>query len=231
MHRILPQLTGGWMGIGRPPLPVGTIGKIRLYQVPAGYRARTLIRDFDGHTRGIERTGPTKGAAERALKEAVRDRTHGRAGADITPHTRVQVLAEAWVESLDKQSPTTRQSYRNRVLAQIVPGLGGRGSRALRWNRGPVPAERRRTERASGRQDDPLGPIRHVRPSRMPRRADPKPSQGGTVYHPASPGDTQVPDPGPGPPTANDDDLRQHRARPRPARLRRLHARHRFADR
>jgi hypothetical protein len=38
--------------------------------------------------------GPGKGAAERALKEAVRDRTHSNVGTDITPHTRVKALAE-----------------------------------------------------------------------------------------------------------------------------------------
>ena len=82
------------MGIGRPPLSVGTIGKIRLYKFPTGYRARALVRDFDGRTREVERTRPSKGAAERALKEAVRDRTHSNVGTDITPHTRVKALAE-----------------------------------------------------------------------------------------------------------------------------------------
>jgi len=113
------------MGIGRPPLPVGTIGKIRLYKFPTGYRARALVRDFDGRTREVERTRPSKGAAERALKEAVRDRTHSSTGAEITPDTSVKALAEKWASSLDQQSPTTQASYRNRVLAQIIPGLGG----------------------------------------------------------------------------------------------------------
>ena len=64
------------MGVGRPPLSVRTMGKIRLYKVSTGYRARALFRDPDGRTRGIERTGSGKGAATRALKEAVRDRVH-----------------------------------------------------------------------------------------------------------------------------------------------------------
>jgi hypothetical protein len=42
------------------------------------------------------------------------------------PDTRVKALAEAWVASLGQQSPTTRASYRNRVLAQSIPGLGER---------------------------------------------------------------------------------------------------------
>src|SRR5450631_4236660 len=120
------------MGIGRPPLSVGTMGKIRLYKVSTGYRARTLFRDFDGRTRGLERTGSGKGAATRALKEAVRDRVvHLDSNAEITPDTRVKDLAQAWVTSLDAQSPTTIASYRNRVLAQIIPGLGHRRVREL----------------------------------------------------------------------------------------------------
>jgi hypothetical protein len=57
------------MGIGRPPLPVGTIGKIRLYKFPTGYRALALVGDFDGRTREVDRTRPSKGAAERALRK------------------------------------------------------------------------------------------------------------------------------------------------------------------
>ena len=66
--------------MGRPPLPLGTHGAIRCYKVDSGYRARTLARDYDGRTRAVERWGKTKGAAERALKLAVRDRTHVQAG-------------------------------------------------------------------------------------------------------------------------------------------------------
>ena len=119
------------MGIGRPPLSVGTMGKIRLYKVSTGYRARALFRDFDGRTRELERTASGKGAATRALKEAVRDRVHLDGNAEITPDTRVKDLAQAWVTSLDAQSPTTIASYRNRVLAQIIPGLGHRRVREL----------------------------------------------------------------------------------------------------
>src|SRR5665647_3192874 len=133
-YRSSPQLTGGLMGIGRPPLPVGTIGKIRLYKFPTGYRARALVRDFDGRTREVERTRPSKGAAERALKEAVRDRTHSSTGAEITQDTSVKALAEKWASSLDQQSPTTQASYRNRVLAQIIHHLGCR--RPARRHRG-----------------------------------------------------------------------------------------------
>lgn len=97
------------------------MGKIRLYKVSTGYRARTLVRDSDGRTRGLERTGSGKGAATRALKEAVRDRVHLDSNAEITPDTRVKDLAQVWVTSLDAQSPTTIASSRNRVWPRSSP--------------------------------------------------------------------------------------------------------------
>lgn len=112
------------MGVGRPSLSVGTMGVIRHYRVGAGYRARVLVRDPDGRTREIGRLGPTRAAAERAVKEAFRDRSGVDTGTDITPNTRVRELAELWFASLDAQSPTTRQSYRNRVDKQILPAFG-----------------------------------------------------------------------------------------------------------
>src|SRR5450756_2090749 len=112
------------MVTGRPSLAVGTMGVIRVYRVANGYRARVLVRDPDGRTRAMGRTGGSKAAAERALKEAFRDRVDVHAGTDITAETRVRELAEAWFVSLDAQSPTTRQSYRNRVDNQILPALG-----------------------------------------------------------------------------------------------------------
>src|SRR5688572_11388763 len=112
--------------MARPPLPVGTYGKISIYPYAAGYRARTLYRDYDGVTRRVERHGRTKGAAERALRLALRDRVHVGAGADITPDTKLAVLAEAWfaeVSRLDR-SPGTLRAYRERLDRQVIPALG-----------------------------------------------------------------------------------------------------------
>jgi len=180
------------MGIGRPPLSVGTMGKIRLYKVPAGYRARALVRDFDGRTREIERTASGKGAATRALKEAVRDRVHLDGNAEITPETRVKDLAHAWVTSLDAQSPTTIASYRNRVAAQIIPGLGHRRVRELTIGtvdrflqdvaseNGAAVAKMTRSVLSgmcglAARHDAlPRNPVKDARSITQPRRATPK---------------------------------------------------------
>jgi hypothetical protein len=60
--------------MARPPVLPGTLGRIRIYRTTNGYRARTMVRDYDGRTRQLERNGPTKTSAGTAVKSAVRDR-------------------------------------------------------------------------------------------------------------------------------------------------------------
>ena len=83
-----------------------------------------LIRDYDGAVRAVERRGPTKAAAERALKAALRDRAPVGGSGDITADSRVSALAEAWYAALADLSPVTMQAYRDRLDRQILPGLG-----------------------------------------------------------------------------------------------------------
>src|SRR3954454_1572579 len=91
----------GCDGMGRPPMALGTAGAIRIYKTSTGYRARVLVRDFDGHVREVERNAGSKVAAERALKLALRDRAPGKAGGELTADSRVLLLAEAWFTGLD----------------------------------------------------------------------------------------------------------------------------------
>jgi integrase len=83
-----------------------------------------LYRDWDGVTRQVQRQAKTKGAAERGLAVALRDR--GPAGADheITPDTTVAALAEKWFRELEGKSPSTMQAYRDRLDRQVLPALG-----------------------------------------------------------------------------------------------------------
>ncbi|MCA0143795.1 tyrosine-type recombinase/integrase [Blastococcus sp. LR1] len=79
----------------------------------------------------MERHAKTKAAAEAALRVALRDRARFDVGGDITPNTRVNVLAEAWFAGCKNLSPTTMQAYRNRLDQQILPGLGSLRVREL----------------------------------------------------------------------------------------------------
>jgi hypothetical protein len=110
--------------MGRPPLALGTADAIRLYKTDTGYRARVLVRDYDGRVRALERRAASKTAAERALKLALRDRAPTQARGEITGDSRVSALAEAWYAGLADLSPITMQAYRDRLDRQILPRLG-----------------------------------------------------------------------------------------------------------
>ncbi len=117
--------------MGRPPLPLGTMGEIWTIVLPSGrVRAFTNFRDYDGRCRRVERTRRSETAARNALREACRDRGRTDAAEGITPSTTVAVLAEEWfseiklaVESGDR-SPSTGQLYRDRLDKQVIPALG-----------------------------------------------------------------------------------------------------------
>ena len=117
----------------RPQLPIGTAGKIRTYPASNGYRATTIYRDYDGRNRQIERHGKTKNAAQRALAEAIRDRTRPVENSTLTPATTVSVLAEAWWNEIEnnRRSPGTLRLYRDCLDRQIIPSLGSLRIREL----------------------------------------------------------------------------------------------------
>jgi integrase len=110
--------------VGRPHLELGTHGRVRVYADPAGHRAVCLFRDWDGVTRQVQRQAKTKGAAERALALALRDRGRSGIGHEITPDTKVAELAEKWFSELEGKSPSTVQAYRDRLDRQVLPALG-----------------------------------------------------------------------------------------------------------
>ena len=159
--------------MGRPPLSVSTFGKIRAWREANGqWTARCRFRDADGQSRLVERTRPTKAAAERVLKEALRDRGAYLAGSvDVTAETKVATLAEAWwthFERLDR-SPGTKQIYRDRVDRQVIPGLGAFRVREL--SVGTVERFLRTVEDhhgASSGQDHSQRLVGHVRLCRSP---------------------------------------------------------------
>ncbi|MFW6077942.1 MAG: tyrosine-type recombinase/integrase [Hyphomicrobiales bacterium] len=112
--------------MGRPPLPVGTYGKVHLLQMPNGqYRARAAFRDHDGQTRKVSRFGPTKAAAERRLKEALRDRV-GPSGGDVTPESRVREVAALWRAELEHGglSDGSKEAYLRTLRNRVLPALG-----------------------------------------------------------------------------------------------------------
>jgi integrase len=125
--------------MGRPPLEIGTYGKIRTYETPIGWRACTKYRDADGVTRRVERIGKSEPAAVRNLKSALRDRTAPTGGA-ITGDTRFRDVAEQWFATVQAaadrgdRSPSTAEQYRGNLDRSVLPALG-----ALRLREVTVP--------------------------------------------------------------------------------------------
>ncbi len=112
--------------MARPPLPLGTWGKITRTEIaPGRWRARAKYRDYDGVTRRIERFGRTGAAAERTLLQSLEDRVTPTRGATITRDTTLEQLATAWLggrgDEIRDQSATTYTSAINR---HIIPALG-----------------------------------------------------------------------------------------------------------
>ncbi|ASO18936.1 integrase [Actinoalloteichus hoggarensis] len=115
----------------RPPLPLGTHGKIKTYHVgPKRYRARCRYRDVNGRTYEVERYDSTRAKAETRLKEAVRDWVPPLASAEITGNTRLAVVGAAWLAELEADAERghlswgTVDTYRSRLNGTVVPALG-----------------------------------------------------------------------------------------------------------
>lgn len=115
--------------MARPPLPLGTWGTITRTEVsPGRWRARAKYRDWDGRTRPVERFGKTGAAAERALKEALRDRAKPTDDiSDITRDTTLTDLAALWItkrEAEGKLAQGTIDNYNEIIDTVIVPAVG-----------------------------------------------------------------------------------------------------------
>jgi integrase len=115
--------------VGRPPLPVGTAGEVRIYPVPGGFRARCLVRDYDGKVRELERFGLSEAKAKVRLREAVRDRHRVEADAEITSETRLTEVVRIWLVDLRAEvaagdkSPGTGALY-DATAGWITAALG-----------------------------------------------------------------------------------------------------------
>ena len=132
---------------GRAPLPIGTSGQVS-YSGPKGrITALTRFRDFDGVTRRVSAQGTSKAAADAALKEKLKARTH-LGGLELTRDSTIKELSERWLPTLT-QSQATQDSYRQKVERYIIPGMGawrlweattGRCEAFLRTLQGTAPA-------------------------------------------------------------------------------------------
>lgn len=119
---------------GRPPLDIGTHGKIRTSDTgetggPKAWRAYCQYRDLDGKTRQVSASGPSIAAAERELKRKLKQRSTTSTD-EITPETKLKQAAEAWhrtfTASVDagRRSPTSAEQYRCFLDRYLLPAMG-----------------------------------------------------------------------------------------------------------
>ena len=115
---------------GRPPMPIGTWGKINRTEVRPGFWfAETYVRDADGVTRRVRRYSPggvdRKGAAaERELVAHLAKRDRTPSGGDIAADTTIADLWTAYRAHLTEQgrAPKTFERY-DVVAKRITTGL------------------------------------------------------------------------------------------------------------
>lgn len=115
--------------MGRPPLPIGTFGRINCQATSAGmWRARARYRGDDGRVRFLVAHGTSRSGAESNLKEAIARRQPAAEGAEVTATTRVEAWARRWlagVQEDDARKQGTRDRYAWIVERVVVPGIGG----------------------------------------------------------------------------------------------------------
>jgi hypothetical protein len=114
----------------RPPLPLGTYGKIKTWQEGKTWLARAQFRDFDGIVRPVKRSAKTKAAAERELKTALAERQMPAKQSEITAQTKIEKVAELWLVEFEQavnggsKSPSTLDTYRTIYGRHVKPALG-----------------------------------------------------------------------------------------------------------
>jgi integrase len=116
--------------MARQPLPLGSYGKIRVWQDGSAWVARAQFRDFDGVVRPVKRRGQSKAAAERALRAALVERQAPTKEQEVGPESRFSKVAELWLaeveEAVDagRRSPGTLNTYGYVYRRHVRPALG-----------------------------------------------------------------------------------------------------------
>ncbi|MBN9100934.1 MAG: site-specific integrase [Pseudonocardia sp.] len=116
--------------MARPPLPLGSYGKIKTWQDGGAWIARAQFRDFDGVVRMVKRRAVSKAAAERALRAALVERQAPGKVAEVSPSTTFGKVADLWLAEVERavdagtRSPGTLDTYRSILRRHVRPALG-----------------------------------------------------------------------------------------------------------
>lgn len=117
--------------MARPPLPIGTYGRITVKATASGsYVARTSFRDADGTTRWVTRVGRTSTAARNNLLNALRERPSASGRSGLTAESPFREASTLWLADIEDAadsgdlSPNTAQLYGLQLRNHVLPALG-----------------------------------------------------------------------------------------------------------
>jgi integrase len=125
---------------GRPPLDIGTHGKINPRRFGDKWQARCRFRDADGETNPVSAVGHTRGEAIRNLRKALLLRSAAVSG-DLTGDTRTDAVAERYLAGIrdavksGQRSPSTADTYQRAWDCHIKPALGALKLREITTSR------------------------------------------------------------------------------------------------
>lgn len=122
--------------MGRPPLPLGSWGRIWVSVArtgrngkPTAYRARAWFRDFNGVSAEVVAEGRTRTLAEQALMVRLRERTSARHGGTLKSTDRFSEAANLWFSRIEemvadrRRSAGTAETYRRQLDGHVLPAL------------------------------------------------------------------------------------------------------------
>jgi integrase len=125
--------------MARPPLPLGSWGKVRVYGLvddqwlpkesipegvrPTSWRAVTHYRGHNGRTRQVERRASSETKARRALREALAQLSGQTATLDTG--SRFADAAKLYLQQIQsRRSGTTYDRYKTRLNKHVLPAIG-----------------------------------------------------------------------------------------------------------
>jgi integrase len=121
----------------RPPLPIGTWGRIRTQVVKTNekgkavsHRAQAKYRDHDGQTRLVSAFGKTKTAAETNLLKKLKERAKTSLAGQLTAMHKIRHAIELWETKFadlvaeGQRSPSSLDTYRRSIKNHLLPALG-----------------------------------------------------------------------------------------------------------
>jgi integrase len=115
--------------MGRPRLPVGNHGNIRIRPAGKAWIAATYVRDGDGRRREIRREGRTKSAALNKLQAALTERP-GFGQGDIDRDSTIAQTAALWFAQIEHQvatgdrAPNTHRIYDSVYREHVRDAVG-----------------------------------------------------------------------------------------------------------